>query len=267
MHHIATVRHTVPALRYATIAAGVVGGAALVIAYVINTASAPSITAQDVYNAVIFVGATAWFVTNAFRWLQERLLQPWNHIVFGTVALAALGVSIRTLFDRAVDPPNDFAAAMYQAVLAFSLIVVGSIAIFSAWQRPVSPDNAASTRFNRMMRIVVARPIPGRAKLHLVSRWVAIAGGIIFTAALFASPAVIPAAVALTCAVRYASTQRGTKMRRTATQLVTASAVLAIHIAAIALFPDGLPFTIAIASSASLMLVALVASAVSDISQ
>ena len=270
MHHVATVRHTVPALRYATIGAGVVSGTALVIAYVINVpiaAGAPGPTAQDFYNAVIFLGAMAWFVTNAFRWLQERLLQPWHHVVFATVALAALGVSFRTAFDSAFDPPNDFAAAMYQLVLTCSLIVVGSIAIFSAWQRPIAPDpdRATSTRFNGMIRIVDSGPLPGLPILHSISRWVAIAGGIAFAAAQFVSPAVIPAAVALTCVVRYASTQRGTKARRIALLLVAASAIVVIHAAAIALFPDELPFAIALATSATLMLAALVASAVSNV--
>ena len=264
MHNDATVRHTVPVLRYATIRAGVVGGTALVIAYVINApiaADAPGLTAQDVYNAVIFVGAMAWFVTNAFRWLQERLLQPWNHIVFATVALAALGVSIRTAFDSAFDPPNDIAAAIYQAVLTCSLIVVGSIAIFSAWQRPTTPDNASNTKFNGMIRLFDAEPLPGRAKLRSISRWVAIAGGIVFAAAQFASPTVIPAAVALTCAVRYVGTARGNRTRHVSLHLVATTAVVLIHVAAIALFLDDAFLAMSFAISASLMLVALAISA------
>ena len=254
---------THPALRASTIAAGVICGAALAVAYMFNApvaAGSSNLTAQDVFNAVIYIGAAAWFAANSLRWLQERLLQPWNHIAFGAIALAALGIGARAVFDLVVAPPNGTSAAVYQAILTCSLFAVGAVAAFSALQRPGVQEDSAGARYSGLIRRHIVEPIPGHAGLHLVSRWVAFAGGVVFAAAQFASPAVIPAAVALTCVVRFASTHRGGPSRRTSFQAIAAIAVVAVHVTAITLFPDEAFLTIALVVSASLVLIALASS-------
>ena len=265
-----TILHTVPALRHATIAAGVACGIVLGIAYVYNAplaAGSSGPTAQDVFNPIVYVGAAAWFVSNAFRWLQERLLQPWNRITFGAIALAAIGMGVRTAFDLALDPPNDTSAAIYQSVLAGSLFAVGSIAAFSALQRPLVPDGHADTRFSGTIRKIATEPAHRHVVLHQVSRWTAIAGGIAFAVAQFASPTVIPAAAALTCAVRFASTTRANGAKRIATLAVTAIAVAVVHVAAVTLFPDEAFTTIALAVSATILLIALVFGALASMAK
>lgn len=251
------------ALRATTIAAGVICGAALVVAYMFNApvaAGSSNLAAQDVFNAVIYIGAAAWFAANSLRWLQERLLQPWNHIAFGAIALAALGIGARTTFDIVVDPPNGTTAATYQAILTCSLFAIGAVATFSALQRPETPDDPKGVRFNGLIRRHIVEIAPGHATLHLVSRWVAFAGGVVFATAQLASPAVIPATVAITCTVRFASTHRGGPSRRAFFYAVAAIAVVAVHVTAITLFPDEAFFTIGLVVSAFLMLIALASS-------
>ena len=265
-----TIRHTASALRHATIAAGVACGIVLGIAYVYNAplaAGSSGPTAQDVFNAIVYVGAAAWFVSNAFRWVQERLLQPWNHITFGALSLAAIGIGVRVAFDLALDPPSDSASAIYQSVLAGSLFAIGAIAAFSAFQRPELPDGHAGTRFSGMVRKIATEPAHRHVALHHFSRWTAIGGGVVFAFAQFASPTVIPAAVALTCAVRFANTTRASGATRIATLAAATIAVVVVHLAAIALFPDETFTTIALAVSATILLIALVFGALASMAK
>ena len=267
--------YTNSALRTATIAVGAVAGVALVASYLYSASYGEGSfqpTAQFLYNGILFGGAFAWFITNALRWLQERLLRPWNHIIFGAAAIAAIVVGGRTALDIAIDAPNDSHETIYQAVLASSLLAAGAIAAISALQRPDTPDDSADQSLNGVMRHITEGPTPRRSVLHYVSRWTAILdvsrwtailGGVIFAVARFASPTVIPAAVDITWITRYASTWRRSKSSSTALLSAAAIAVIAIHLAAIILFTEEPLYTTALVASALLMLVALATSAVS----
>ena len=258
--------HTDRALRTATITVGAFAGITLVAGYLYSASNAGGsfqLTGQILYNGIVFGGAIAWFVTNALRWLQERLLRPWNHIIFGTAALASLVVGARIALDIATDPPNDTPDTVYQAILASSLLAAGAIAAISALHRPSSPDEPAFTRFSGAIRKLAEEPTPGSTALSQVSRASAIGGGIVFAVAHFATPTVIPAAVAITCMTRYASTWNGTKTSRVALLIAVAIAVIAIHLVAIILFPEEPLYSAALVASAFLMLVALATSAVS----
>ena len=141
--------HTGRTLRTATITVGAVAGVALVASYLYSASYGEGSfqpTAQFLYNGILFGGAFAWFITNALRWLQERLFRTWNHIIFGAAAIAAIVVGGRIALDIAIDAPNDSHETIYQAVLASSLLAAGAIAAISALQRPHAPDDSADQK-------------------------------------------------------------------------------------------------------------------------
>ena len=217
--------HTNATLRTTTIAAGVILGVALVLSNVYTAMSgASSSTAQDIFNAVVFGGPIVWFATNAIRWLQERLPRPANHIIFAIIAAFAFGIGARSIYDIAVDPPNQTADAVYQAVLAASLIATSLVATVSAAQRP------GTTKPISLKQILLgpeSETEPTPTALTHTARWLAILGGIAFAAAIFVSPTVIPAAIVLTCAVRYACTLNTSRLTQVVA-LVAAAAAIAV---------------------------------------
>ena len=220
--------HTNETLRTATIVAGVIAGIALVSANVYIATDASSTTAQDIFNAVVFGGPIVWFATNAFRWLQERLPRPANHIVFAIIAAFAFGISARAIYDIVADPPIQTADTVYQAVLAASLIATGLVALASAAQRP---ETTAPVSVNQFISGTEGESAPIPTALMHTARWLAILGGIAFAASVFVSPTVIPVAIALTCAVRYACTLNTSGNTSGMTQvvaLVAAAAAVAV---------------------------------------
>ena len=216
--------HTNATLRTATIVAGVIAGIALVSANVYIATDASSTTAQDIFNAVVFGGPIVWFATNAFRWLQERLPRPANHIVFAIIAAFAFGISARVIYDIVADPPIQTADTVYQAVLAASLIATGLVALASAAQRPETNEPVS---VNQLISGTEGESAPTPTALMHTARWLAILGGIAFAASVFVSPTVIPAAIALTCAVRYACTLNASGLTQVMA-LVAAAAAIAV---------------------------------------
>ena len=220
-------------LRLATIAAGIACGIGLAVSYLFEAGvSAGSFdpTTQDIFNAVVFLVPAAWFATNALRWLQERLLRPISIYVFGAIALGAIALGAASSFDLWTDPPFALESSLYQSALAGSAIVAGIIAAASAIMRPTPPEDATTTRFGGTMRAINAGAPLTHLKLALATRWLAILGGVAFAAANFVSPTVIPAAVALTCLVRFADTlpSPNAMLRRGA--IVAAGAIVALII-------------------------------------
>ena len=219
--------HTDATLRTATIVAGVIAGIVLVSAniYANTNASSPSnSTAQSIFNAVVFGGPIIWFATNAFRWLQERLPRPANHIVFAIIAAFAFGISVRAIYDVVADPPIQTVDTVYQAVLAASLIATGLVALASAVQRPPTTEPVS---VNQFVSGTVGESAPIPTALMHAARWLAILGGIAFAASVFVSPTVIPVAIALTCAVRYACTLNASGLTQVVA-LVAAAAAIAV---------------------------------------
>lgn len=226
--------HTNASLRMATIAAGAIVGIVLV-ATSIFTSNESGATGSSVFNSIVFLGAMVWFVTNAFRWLQERLPRPGNHIVFAIIAAFAFGIGARALIDVAVDPPNRTADAVYQAMLAASLIVAGLIALASAVQRLETTEP-----YNLRHLLIGSDGESEQTPTTLMqsARWLAILGGIVFAVAIFVSPTVIPVAVALTCTVRYACTLSASKQAQTAALVMAAIVVATMCIGLVVLSED-----------------------------
>ena len=216
--------HTNATLRTTTIAAGVIVGIALVATNIFTTSTATNQTAQSIFNAVVFVGPFVWFATNAFRWLQERLPRPANHIVFAIIAAFAFGIGARSIYDIAVDPPGQTADAVYQAVLAASLMATGLVALASAVQRPGTTEPIS---LQQILLGTESETEPTPTALTHAARWLAILGGIAFAASVFVSPTVIPAAIVLTCAVRYACTLNTSGLTQVVA-LVAAAAAIAV---------------------------------------
>ena len=229
-HHVVMVNidrhHTNATLRIATIAAGVIVGIVLV-ATSIFTSNESGPTGSSVFNSIVFLGAMIWFVSNAFRWLQERLPRPGNHIVFAIIAAFAFGIGARALIDVAVDTPNRTADAVYQAMLAASSMAAGLIALASAIQRPVTTEPFTLRRF-----LIGSDGESEQTPTTLMqsARWLAILGGIVFAVAIFVSPTVIPVAVALTCAVLYSCTLSASKQTQIAALVIAALAVATVCI-------------------------------------
>ena len=228
--------HTNATLRTTTIAAGAILGVALVLTnFYTATSGASSSTAQDIFNAVVFGGPIVWFATNAIRWLQERLPRPANHIVFAIIAAFAFGISARAIYDITVDPPNQTADAVYQAVLAAALMATGLVALASAVQRPGTTEPIS---LKQTLLGTESETEPTPTALTHAARWLAILGGIAFAASVFVSPTVIPVAIVLTCAVRYACTLNTSRTIQTVALVAAAAAVAVIHIGLAVLFPE-----------------------------
>ena len=215
--------------------AGVIAGIALVSANVYIATDASSTTAQDIFNAVVFGGPIVWFATNAFRWLQERLPRPANHIVFAIIAAFAFGISARAIYDIVADPPIQTADTVYQAVLAASLIATGLVALASAVQRP---PTTAPVSVNQFISGTEGESAPTPTALMHTARWLAILGGIVFAASVFVSPTVIPVAIALTCAVRYACTLNAGRPIQIAALVAAVAAVAVVQAGLAVLFPE-----------------------------
>lgn len=230
--------HTNATLRIATMAAGVIVGIVLVATSMFATSDSSgafSPSSSAIFNSIVFLGAMVWFVANAFRWFQERLPRPGNHIVFAIIAAFAIGIAVRALIDVAVDAPNQTADAVYQAMLAASLMAAGLIALVSAIQRPVTTEPFTLRRF---LLGFDTDSDPAPTSLKHISRWLAILGGIVFAVANFVSPTVIPVAVAMTCAVRYACTLSATKQTQIAALVAAALAVAVVVTGLVALAGD-----------------------------
>lgn len=259
-------RHTNVTLRMATIAAGAIVGIVLVATSIFTTSDssgALSTSSSGVFNSIVFIGAMVWFVTNAIRWLQERLPSPGNHIVFAIIAAFAFGIGARALIDVAVDTPNLTADAVYQAMLAASLIVAGLIALASAIQRPVTTEPFTLRRF-LLGSDGESEQTP--TTLMQSARWLAILGGIVFAVAIFVSPTVIPVAVAITCAVRLACTLSASKQTQIAALVAAALAVATVCIGLVVQSDDDQSwFLITLLPSAVLYACALALGAVAQL--
>lgn len=227
--------HTNATLRTATIAAGVIVGIALVATNIFTTSTATNQTAQSIFNAVVLGGPIVWFATNAFRWLQERLPRPANHIVFGIIAAFAFGIGARAVYDIVADPPIQTVDTVYQAMLAASLIATGLVALASAAQRPETTEPVS---VNQLISGTEGESAPTPTALMHTARWLAILGGIAFAASVFVSPTVIPAAIALTCAVRYACTLNAARPIQIAALVAAGAAVAVIQAGLAVLFPE-----------------------------
>ena len=224
--------HTDATLRIATISAGVIVGIVFVSSGIFTLSSTSNPTAQSMFNAVVFGGPTVWFATNAIRWLQERLPRPANHIVFALVAAFAFGIGARAIYDVAVDPPTQTVDTVYQAVLAISLFALGFVALASAAQRPEGTGPVS------VKQILLGESDPAPTALMQAARASAMLGGVAFAAAIFVSPTVIPAAIALTCAVRYACTLNASRTRQTTALAAAAGAVVVVQAGLFVLFPE-----------------------------
>ena len=227
--------HTNATLRTATIVAGVIAGTVLVSSNILTTTDASNATAQSIFNAVFFVGPFVWFATNAFRWLQERLPRPANHIVFAIIAAFAFGIGARAIYDIVADPPNQTVDTAYQAVLAASLCATGLVALASAAQRPETTEPVS---VNQFVSGPQGESAPTPTALMHAARWLAILGGIAFAASVFVSPTVIPVAIALTCAVRYACMLNAARPIQIAALVAAGAAVAVIQAGLAVLFPE-----------------------------
>lgn len=152
---------------------------------------------------LMFGLALVWFIANVIRFLDVKssaLLELLVLLPFG-VCLAGFGIAQSISVVRSTSDEND----LYAFVLAIVPTVLGMCAILSALS---SISSATSWKFSfgdvSRFSLVISNPIPSMKRDPI--RWVAIAGGCLFALMLFASPTVIPVAIAMTCLVRYADT-------------------------------------------------------------
>ena len=257
--------HTNATLRIATMAAGVIVGIVLIPTSIFAVPEASNSSSSAIFNSIVFIGAMVWFAANAFRWFQERLPRPANHIVFAIIAAFTIGIAVRALIDVAVDAPNQTADALYQAMLAASLMAAGLIALASAIQRPVTTEPFTLRRF---LSSFDSDSDPAPTSLKHISRWLAILGGIVFAVAIFVSPTVIPVAVAITCAVRYACNLSASKQTQIAALVAAALAVAIVSTGLVALSGDDQSwFLVTLLPSAILFAGALVAGGITQRSE
>ena len=137
------------------------------------------------------------------------------------VGLAGFGVVQGISTVRSTSAESD----LYAFALAIVPTMLGICAILSVLST-ISSTTFWKFSFGDVSRfsLVISNPIPSMKRDPV--RWVAIAGGCLFALMLFASPTVIPVAIAMTCLVRYADTlELDEVFRRTALAVVGAGMV------------------------------------------
>lgn len=191
-------------IRWMTIVAGIASMGFVTVALVVDGVQDRERTLDGgLMSDLMFGLALVWFIANVIRFLDVKssaLLKLLVLLPFG-VGLAGFGVVQGISTVRSTSAESDlyaFALAIVPTMLGICAIlnVLSTISSTTSWKFSLGDVS----RFS----LVISNPIPSMKRDPV--RWVAIAGGCLFALMLFASPTVIPVAIATTCLVRYADT-------------------------------------------------------------
>lgn len=260
-------RHEDQPLRVATIGIGIAVGVVSVPAYTFDYAfdSDFGMDAEKVAEVILFSVPLVWFFCNALRWLQVRLIRPEGWVLFATIAVlvGVGGIALANDAAKEFSRLHDWNRAAGGFANAGSLLALTvALAISAVWFLLAQPTHGGHWLGGPTPSSGRPANLDARSDSWLrVGRWLAIAGGVMFVLSIPVSPTVIPAAIALTCLVRYIATMSANNHIRLASAIGVAALLVAIQVDyAFGLSPANAPLGWIGATSTMAMIAALVIS-------